>query len=70
MLDKKKSDLGGTEHEFLKAYISYWGTVNDLVQRQEHGAQKEGEKLIWEDGRRVVFNTMVLMYEVDGAINL
>src|SRR5262245_9586310 len=36
------SQLGTTEKPFLDALIVYWGTVSDLVQRQEHGAQKEG----------------------------
>jgi hypothetical protein len=48
----------------LKALLAYWGTVNDLVQRQEHGGQKEREPLKWEDGRRVVFQTAVVMFEI------
>lgn len=48
----------------LDALVVYWGTVSDLIQRQEHGAQKEGEALRWEDGRRVVFQTAVVMFEI------
>lgn len=54
---------------FLEALIAYWGTVSDLAQRQEHGAQKEGDALLWEDARRLVFQTAVLMYEVDRALS-
>ena len=59
--------LGRTEEPFLAALIAYWGTVSDLVQRQEHGAQKEGQPLVWEDARPVVFQTAVVMFEVDSA---
>jgi hypothetical protein len=61
--------LGTTEEPFLDALIAYWGTVSDLVQRQEHGAQKEGQPLVWEDARRVVFQTAVVMFEVDSALS-
>jgi hypothetical protein len=61
--------LGTTEAPFLDVLIAYWGTVSDLVQRQEHGAQKEGQPLVWEDARRVVFQTVVVMFEVDSALS-
>jgi hypothetical protein len=61
--------LGTTEKPFLDALIAYWGTVSDLVQRQEHGAQKEGQPLVWEDARRVVFQTAMVMFEVDSALS-
>lgn len=54
---------------FLDALLNYWGTVNDLVQRQEHGGLKEGEALVWDDGRRVVFQTMNVMYEISHHLN-
>jgi hypothetical protein len=47
----------------------YWGTVNDLIQRQEHGAQREGGALAWEDGRRVVFQTAIVMFEIDRSLS-
>lgn len=54
--------------EFAYALLAYFGTVSDLVQRQEHGAQKEGELLRWEDARRVVFQTALVMFELDRAL--
>lgn len=60
--------LGSTERPFLDALISYWETVNDLIQRQEHGAQREKESLKWEDARRVAFHTLLVMYEVARAV--
>jgi hypothetical protein len=68
VLRQRKSVLGATEQPFLHALIAYWGTVWDLVQRQEHGGQKEGEPLVWEDARRVIFQTAIVMYEIDRAL--
>ncbi len=69
VLNKRKPSLGKTEILFLTALVAYWGTVLDIIQRQEHGAQREGQELVWEDGRRVVFNSMVVMYEIDAAVS-
>ena len=59
---------GGTRGKVLSALIDYWYSVSDLVQRQEHGAQREGEILVWEDARCVVFQTCVLMFEATRVI--
>lgn len=69
VLDQHRPRLGTTAAPFLDALLAYWGTVSDLVQRQEHGAQKEGRPLVWEDGRRVVFQTAIVMFEVDRALS-
>ncbi len=61
-------NLGTTLVPFLDALIAYWGSVTDLIQRQVHGAQREGERLGIEDGRRVVYQTLNVMYEVDRAL--
>jgi len=58
---------GKSEQAFVEALISYWGALSDLVQRQEHGAQKEGLRLTWRDARRVVFHTAITMFEIDAA---
>jgi hypothetical protein len=58
---------GNSEDAFLNALLRYWGTISDLVQRQEHGGAKEGEPLSWEDARRVVFQTAIVMFEVAKA---
>jgi hypothetical protein len=69
VLDQHKSRLGTTLVPLLDALLVYWGTTSDLVQRQEHGAQKEGKQLVWEDGRRVVFHTAIVMFEIDQALS-
>ncbi len=45
--------------------MSYWGTVSDLAQRQEHAAEREGEALTADDARRVVWYSALVMYELD-----
>jgi hypothetical protein len=69
VLNIRENQLGTTERPFLDALLSYWGTVCDLIQRQEHGSRKEGQPLVWEDGRRVVFQTAILMFEVDRSLS-
>jgi hypothetical protein len=64
----RPTNLGKTETPFLKALVVYWGTISDLVQRQEHGSQRERGTLTWEDGRRVVFQTCIVMYEISRAV--
>ncbi|MCL4241454.1 MAG: hypothetical protein KJ048_08875 [Dehalococcoidia bacterium] len=54
---------GEAESALLTAVATYWKAASDLVQRQEHGSQKAAP-LIWEDARRVVFQTAVVMYEL------
>lgn len=61
--------LGVTEKPLFDALLAYWGTLGNLVQRQEHGAQKEGKLLEWEDARRVVFQTAVVIFEIDHAVS-
>jgi hypothetical protein len=70
VIEYRRAALGEATTAFLDALIVYWGTLSDLVQRQEHGAQKEGEQLLWADGRRVVFQTAVAMYEIDATLSL
>lgn len=65
----KKKDLGPAVEELLDALVVYWGTTNDIIQRQEHSGQKENRPLVWEDARRVVFNTAIVMFELDHALS-
>lgn len=69
VVDSKKGQLGSREKPFLDALLTYWRTVGGLTQRQEHGGQKEGKPLVWEDARRVVFQCAVVMFEIDGAVS-
>jgi hypothetical protein len=57
-----------TEREFLSALLAYWRSVSDLAQRQEHAGLQESEPPTDEDARRLIFQTLLVMYEVDRAI--
>ena len=68
VISAKKKNMGSSKSAFLYALLTYWGTVSDLIQKQEHDAQAEHERLTWEDARLVVFQSVIVMYEVDRAI--
>ena len=70
VIDRKGEEKGKTVKPFLDALLAYWGTLSDLAQRQEHGAQKEGETITWEDARRLVFQTVNVMVELDRALGV
>lgn len=59
--------LGERRLALLNGLFAYWRAAVALVQRQEHGGQKGGEPLGWEDGRRVVFQTANAMVELHRA---
>lgn len=64
----RRTERGDTTSAFNDALVAYWGTMSDLVQKQEHGSQAAGRSLTWEDARRVVFHLMVVMQEIDSAV--
>jgi hypothetical protein len=66
----RAGQLGEAGTELMDGLFGYWRAVNSIVQRQEHGAQKEGKALTWEDGRRVVFHTIAVMTELDRGLQL
>jgi len=70
VISSSKVAKSTSKKSFLEALIAYWGAISDLVQRQEHGALKEGEALFWEDARRIVFQTANVMFEFDRAIRV
>lgn len=69
VIDARKAGISSRTIALLNALVDYWKAVNDLVQRQEHGEQKGGDDLTWEDGRRVVLYTAMVMIECDGALS-
>lgn len=68
IIQMASKQLGESHRSFLETLIQYWGTLNDLVQRQEHGGQRENSSLTWEDSRRIALHSAILMFEVDSAI--
>jgi hypothetical protein len=58
-----RSMVGDKQRRLLESLGTLWETTVDLIERQEHAAQKEGEPVSWNDGRRIVTLTMFLMVE-------
>jgi hypothetical protein len=58
-----REELPESKRLTLEALGTLWEAANRLVQRQVHGAQKEGEPVSWDDARRIVYLTMFLMIE-------
>jgi hypothetical protein len=69
VLNKHAGENATTVQEFLDALYKYWEKIVELDNRQEHGGHKEGRPLVWEDGRRAVFQTAVVMFEVDSFLS-
>ncbi|GMQ79390.1 MAG: hypothetical protein BMS9Abin02_1978 [Anaerolineae bacterium] len=69
VVNSLSNNLGISERHYLNSLVAYWKALSGLVQRQEHGAMKEGEELIWEDARRLVFQSANVMFEVDRSLS-
>jgi hypothetical protein len=70
VMEQHSAKANRTTAGLLAALLGYWAELNNLVQRQEHGAQKEGEPLKWDDARRVVFHTATVMYEIEKMLGV
>jgi hypothetical protein len=58
-----RARLSDTQRAVLENLGDLWESVADLAQRQEHSAQREGEPLVWDDGRRLTYLAMLVMVE-------
>lgn len=65
VLNKARPEVGPSAKRFLLALVSYFGCLSDLVQRQEHGGNREQEELTLLDSRRVVFHLAGMFAELD-----
>jgi len=68
VLKQEEERIGETYTTVLNALLEYWEAVNHLIQRQEHLMQYEITPK-WEDARRVTFQTLIVMYEIDKALS-
>lgn len=67
-LGKRDKRLLEANVKYLDALLDYWRAVSGLIQRQEHGVAADEGALSWPDARRVVFQTALVMYEVDASL--
>lgn len=68
-VDQVRPNLSTKIAGLVDSMVGYWDALDGLVQRQEHGAQKEGETLTWKDSRLLVFHTVLVMTEIDRALH-
>jgi hypothetical protein len=59
--------LSSRVRDFLKALLKYWEAVSDLTMRQDHAAT-QATTLTAEDSRRLVFQTLLVMTEIDSVL--
>jgi hypothetical protein len=57
--------LGAGRSHLLREIFEPWRALNEKLQRHEQGAQPPDERLRWEDGRRLVLLTALVMVEFD-----
>lgn len=71
VLDSIDSHIGKTDKVYCNSLLTFLKDgVTPLVQRLEHGVQKKGEEVKFNDARRVVFAVMYLIYELDSMFEL
>jgi len=64
VIAQKLPDLPESVANLLRSQGDLSEAAVDLVQRQEHGDQKQGAELQWEDARRAVFAVATTMFEL------
>ncbi len=65
LLEIHRPQLGDARCGLQEALFDYWNALCNAVQRHEDPAQRLYGGLRWEDGRRVVVLTALVMVEVD-----
>jgi hypothetical protein len=63
VIERHRAQLGPKRRVVLETLGSLWNASVELIERQEHAAQKEGEAVTWDDGRRIVYLSMFMMIE-------
>jgi hypothetical protein len=61
--------LGPGRRQLLLDLLGPWGALSDKLQRHEQGSQPPDERLHWEDGRRLVLFTALVMVEFDRSFS-
>jgi hypothetical protein len=66
-IELHRSWLAVERCQFLESLFDYWRALDDVVRRHELDARAP-ERLRWEDGRRLVVLTALLMVEIDRSL--
>src|SRR5271170_5694968 len=67
-IQSHRQALGDARCELLEALLQYWRALNDGPRRHSHDAHDVGDELRWEDARRVVVLTALVMVEIDRSL--
>jgi ribosomal protein S15P/S13E len=65
VLDAYGEQLGSERSELLAGLLEHWRALAEHVRRHEQDQQAAAGRLRWEDGRRLVLLTALVMVEVD-----
>ena len=68
VVEANRPRLGDSRCEFLASLFDYWRVLSRVVQPAENDALEPSELMRWEDGRRVVVFTALVMVEVDRSL--
>ncbi len=69
VIESCRPALGDGRCALLQTLLDYWQALSDSVQRhREHRAGRVLGRLTWEDGRRVVVLTAMVMVEIDRSL--
>ena len=60
-----RAQLGDARCELLRSLFDHWRALSDGLERHASDGQMVGEPLRWEDARRVVILTALVMVEID-----
>jgi hypothetical protein len=63
--DAYRSQLGDARCELLQALLEHWRALIDQLQNHVYEREMVDEPLRWEDARRVVILTALVMVEID-----
>jgi hypothetical protein len=63
--DAYGEQLGARRSQLLREMFEPWRALSGKLQRHEQGSQPPDERLRWEDGRRLVLFTALVMVEFD-----
>lgn len=63
VVNARRSAISESQLDVLDALFLYWREVGVLMQRQIHAREAEGDDLVWEDGRRLVFQLGFVLFE-------
>jgi hypothetical protein len=65
LTDDYREQLGEERSELLRGLLEHWRGLLQSVRRHEDSPQPPAERLRWEDGRRLVLFTALVMVEID-----